>query len=121
MKPVMFQYATSQKDDDFGEVVYDYNRDINTINGKSVVDQSRFHIEYTTKTKVQRESDDTPNDPLLRAATKTDTKRETDDCSSDVLVRAMTKTNTVREADDVSIDPSLLLLTKTESNRESDE
>ncbi|WP_155247318.1 hypothetical protein [Teredinibacter turnerae] len=121
MKPVIFDYAVAQKDGDFTEVFYDYDLDQNTINGETIIEKSKFYAAYTTKTKVQRESDDSPSAPLLNAATKTDVKREADDCSDNLSFNTLTKTNTQRESDDHAMDVSIMLLTKTESSRESDE
>lgn len=122
MKPVMFEYANSQKDGGFEDVLYDYESDLSILNGKTIIERSRINAAYVTKTKVQRESDDSPNDQLMESVTKTDVKREADDCSFDALVEAATKTFTERESDDTAFDPYVMLLTKTEQHApETDE
>ena len=120
MKPILFNYAYSQKEDDFRMVVYDYDLDLNKIDGKTVKDRAQFDSTYVTKTKVQRESDDDSNQ-LLAAVTKTDVQREVDDESSNALIANVTKTNERRESDDAPMDSLMMLLTKTEQQRESDE
>ena len=121
MRPVLFEYAYTQKPDSFKEVIYDYKDDINKIQGKSVVERAHLSTIYCTKTNVQRESDDTSNEDLMAMVTKTNTQREVDDSPYDELVLAATKTLVERESDDDAIDPYVMLLTKTEVARETDE
>ncbi len=120
LKPVIFEYAYAQKPSRFDEVFYDYVDDVNKIQGESVVERSQINAACLTKTKVQRESDDSSNDNLMISVTKTDTQREVDDTPHDDLMLATTKTFVERESDD-GIDPYVLLLTKTEQAREADE
>ena len=101
MKPVIFEYAYTQKDGDFNQVIYDYEDDLSKIEGKTIVECSQAHSAYVSKTKVQRESDDVTNDQLVDGITKTFVKRESDD--------------------DISMGRYIMLLTKTENQPETDE
>ena len=120
IKPVMFEYAHAQKPVSFDEVSYDYIDDVNKLQGKSIVECSKINAACLTKTKVQRESDDSSNENLVILGTKTDIQREVDDTPDNELVHATTKTFVERESDD-GIGLSLLLLTKTEAVRETDD
>lgn len=120
LKPVMFEYTYIQKPGSFDNVYYDYVDDVNKLQGKSVVECSQINTTCLTKTKVQRESDDSSNENLKILATKTDVQRESDDTPCDELAYATIKTFVERESDD-GIDPYLLQLTKTRVAREADE
>jgi len=101
MKPVLFEYAHSQKECDFNKVVYDHGDDLNKIEGKTIIECSLENTVHVTKTKVQRESDDTSNDQLVKSVIKTFVKRESDD--------------------EISMSQYIMLLTKTEHQLEHDE
>ncbi|MDF0750153.1 hypothetical protein NLU14_07895 [Marinobacter sp. 71-i] len=141
-KPVIFDYAFKQRPGGFDRVVYNYDDDINKVDGISLVKQSRAASLYLTKTNTERESDDNPTHTALGMITKTDVVRESDDASYEEMLGALTKTKVERESDDDHFEtsislgiqttatlkynnantiPLVMLLTKTESNRESDD
>jgi len=120
IKPVMFEYAHAQKQGDFDEVSYDYIDDVNKMRGKSVVECSQISFSCLTKTDVQRESDDSPNENLMISVTKTAIQREDDETQGNELAYAITKTLAARESDD-DTSSYLPLLTKTEEARKTDE
>lgn len=122
IKPIIFDYAHPQKTDDFKEVSYDYRDDMNKIDGKTVIECSQIQSISLTKTKVKRESDDSPIDDSMFLVTKTSTQRETDDTPHQELMYATTKTFVERESDDSDASATyMFLLTKTNTSRESDE
>ena len=121
MRPVIFDYAINQQKDEFPQVIYDHSQDLSMLDGCIFIDQSDATVNTVTKTKVNRETDDSPfSNPLIHV-TKTFSEREADDNPVNPALFQVSKTDTKREVDDAHDYNLLTLMTKTENSRESDE
>lgn len=104
MKPLILDYATKRKGEVAALYQYDFMESINVIKiddkKKAFIDSSSDDVSLLTKTKIERESDDTSLS-LLELKTKTEAARERDDYSSSLL-ELQTKTLVSKERDDQS-------------------
>ncbi len=100
MRPVIFDYATAQHDENWTNVEYDHDLDLCKVNGKTILESSPEIMSCATKTEVNRESDDAQEVDPLSFASKTNAGRESDDVCYDTHFMLLTKTKVQLESDD---------------------
>lgn len=102
MKPLILDFKETRTEDlSFVGYNYDEKKSLNVLNIdgqlKPFIDVASSDLELATKTKIQRESDDSHY--IHELGTKTEVKRERDDYSNGLLELA-TKTFVKSESDD---------------------
>ena len=126
MLPLILRYVQSLTDvgaSSDGLFYYDDTSHITRLRSDGTPVVTHFSGESATKTRVDREGEDTRG-YLMTALTKTYVERESTDTSDDTsaLVQTLTTTKESRETEDSDQDRfSMQMMTKTEVERESED